>query len=89
MNINDWIVEDFDLLHLDISNDGKTVTDVFNRVKSKIEIGSTMIFEGGTEERDNIEWMLKYNKTPINSIKEEINYIVLNENFPSVSKVLL
>ena len=48
-----------------------------------------MIFEGGTEERDNIEWMLKYNKTPINSIKEEINYVVLNESFPSVSKVLL
>jgi len=55
MNINDWVVEDFDLLHLDISNDGKTVTDVFNRIKSKIENGSTMIFEGGTEERDNIE----------------------------------
>jgi len=89
MNINDWVVEDFDLLHLDISNDGKTVTDVFNRVKSKIEIGSTMIFEGGTEERDNIEWMLKYNKTPINSIKKEINYIVLNEDFPSISQILL
>ena len=89
MNINDWVVEDFDLLHLDISNDGKTVIDVFNCIKSKIENGSTMIFEGGTEERDNIEWMLKYDKTPINSIKKEINYIVLNENFPSISKILL
>jgi len=33
--------------------------------------------------------MLKYDKTPINSIKKEINYIVLNENFPSISKILL
>jgi hypothetical protein len=48
-----------------------------------------MIFEGGSVERDNIEWMKKYNKVPINSIKNIINYEVLNQNFPSISKILL
>lgn len=89
MNMSDWVVEDFDLLHLDISNDGNIISDVFNKVKNKLESGSTMIFEGGSVERDNIEWMKKYNKVPINSIKNTINYEVLNQNFPSVSKILL
>jgi hypothetical protein len=89
MNMSDWVVEDFDLLHLDISNDGNIISDVFNKVKNKLESGSTMIFEGGSIERDNIDWMKKYNKVPINSIKNTINYEVLNQNFPSVSKILL
>ena len=66
-----------------------SISDVFNKVKNKLESGSTMIFEGGSIERDNIDWMKKYNKVPINSIKNTINYEVLNQNFPSVSKILL
>ena len=43
------------------------------------------MFEGGSEERDNVEWMIKYNATPINSIKEQTNYQLLDSNFPSLS----
>jgi predicted O-methyltransferase YrrM len=54
-----------DLLHIDISNDG----DIFNKImklwQDKIRPGGVIIFEGGSAERDKIEWMVKYNKLPI------------------------
>lgn len=87
LNFKDWISEDFDLLHMDISNDGNTIVELgikcFNQLKQKKHI----IFEGGSEERDNIEWMKKYNKQPINSVKSIINYNVIEEKFPSISKL--
>ena len=44
--------------------------------------------EGGSKERDNVEWIIKYNKKPINpylmSIEE--NYkIEIIEKFPSLT----
>jgi len=54
-----------DLLHIDISNDG----DIFNQMlefwTSKMRHCGILLFEGGSEERDNIEWMKKYDKKPI------------------------
>ena len=49
-----------------------------------------MIMEGGSEERDNVEWMIKYNKpkiTPVlqkysNSVKIEVL-----EDFPSITLI--
>ena len=41
----------------------------------------------GSIERDNIEWMVKYNATPINSVKNIVDYKLLNENFPSLSVI--
>jgi len=83
MDFNDWIInpEPFDLMHLDISNTGDII---LNAYKSLPE-GSIVMFEGGSEERDNIEWMNKYNATPINSVKNITNYQILNNNFPSLS----
>jgi len=82
-DFNDWIKnpEDFDLLHLDISNTGDVLLKTYNAIpENKI-----VLFEGGSQERDNIEWMVKYKAKPINSIKSIINYEVINENFPSLS----
>lgn len=87
MNIWDWPVEDFDLLHLDVSNDGKIISDIYYKLFDKIKSKSVVIFEGGSEERDRVEWMVKHNKTPINSIKPKIEYTILNNNFPSISKL--
>ena len=58
-------------------------TLTFNHLKQKKHI----LFEGGSLERDNIEWMKKYNKQPINSVKSIINYNVIEEKFPSISKL--
>jgi len=83
MDFNDWILnpESFDLMHLDISNTGDTILNTYKALPE----GSIVIFEGGSEERDNIEWMKKYNALPINSVKSIINYQLLNNNFPSLS----
>jgi predicted O-methyltransferase YrrM len=88
-DIKDFNDFEFDLLHIDISNDGDTIEYVYELVKDYlIKNNKTMIFEGGSIERDNIEWMVKYNKRPIVDIIKNIQYKVLNNNFPSLSIII-
>jgi len=89
MDYDKWLSnpEDFDLLHLDILNTGDVVLKTYNTLKNKINNGSVILFEGGSEERDNVEWMIKYKATPINSVKQQTNYKVINSNFPSLSVI--
>lgn len=54
-----------DLLHVDLSNNGDIVRQVMEQWDEKIVQGGIILFEGGTEERDQIDWMIKYNKPPI------------------------
>ena len=69
---------EFDMAHIDISNTGEIIENVINAYPNK-----TILFEGGSKERDNIEWMVKYKLKPINPIQKEI----LNGNFPSISLI--
>ena len=87
MDYFDWLAnpEDFDIMHLDISNTGDIILKTFHSLNEKIKNGSIVLFEGGSEERDNVEWMIKYDSIPINSVKKETNYKVINSNFPSLS----
>jgi predicted O-methyltransferase YrrM len=78
-----------DILHIDISNDGEILPKVFDAWKSKIANGGLFIFEGGSKERDEIEWMMKYNKIPISNFKnslkkEEWEFITLSP-YPSLT----
>lgn len=86
-NFYDWIKnpEDFDLMHLDISNDGEIIKLAYNNLKKYLDKGSVLIFEGGTKDRDQVEWMIKYNKTPIYPLKKEIGYKILDERFPGLA----
>ncbi len=54
-----------DLLHIDISNDGDILNEMLEKWTPKVVHCGIILFEGGSEERDNIEWMKKYNKSPI------------------------
>jgi predicted O-methyltransferase YrrM len=89
MDYYNWLFnpEDFDLMHLDISNTGDVISQTYNVLKDKIEKGSIILFEGGSDERDNVEWMTKYKATPIQSIQSLTNYQVVNNNFPSLSVI--
>lgn len=89
MDYNQWLnnPEEFDLLHLDISNTGDIILNTYQSLYPQIQNGSTIIFEGGSLERDNIEWMKKYSATPINSVKRFTNYKVINSDFPSLSRM--
>jgi hypothetical protein len=80
-----------DFLHVDISNDGDTLKKVMTVWNPKLKPFGMIVFEGGSEERDNVEWMIKYNKIPIRfvlkhneTIKSDFNVFVMYP-FPSMT----
>jgi predicted O-methyltransferase YrrM len=79
--------EPFDMLHLDISNNGDTIERALTALQPQIEAGAIVVFEGGSVERDNCEWMKKYNMPPINPLQEKFNFTILDDKFPSISLV--
>ena len=78
-----------DLLHVDISNHGETYQTIFQQWAKKVT--TLMLFEGGSVDRDQVEWMLKYQKPSITKALEEIRSqypnwdIVVLEPFPSLT----
>jgi len=86
-NFEEWlkVPKDFDLLHVDISNKGDTIERLYAIVKDQIDHGSVVVFEGGSEERDNVEWMKKYNCKKLRDT--EVPFEVVNERFPSLSMI--
>jgi len=61
----------FDLIHIDISNDGEVYDFA---VKNYLPlVNKALLLEGGSVERDNVDWMIRYNKKPINSYIKSID----------------
>ena len=60
-----------DFLHIDINNDGNIFNLMMEEWTPKLRYGSIIVFEGGSEERDNIEWMKKYKRSPIKMALEK------------------
>lgn len=73
-----------DILHVDIANTGDTYKYAVNFFTRKLKSDGIMILEGGSEERDNVGWMKKYNKTPIKKFLTNscLKYKTINK-FPS------
>lgn len=59
-----------DFLHVDISNTGETVRRIMAQWDQKMVTGGIICFEGGTAERDYVDWMSKYNMPPIKTEME-------------------
>lgn len=78
--------EQFDLLHLDISNKGDTIARAYAALKDRIQNGAIVIFEGGTEERDEVEWMVKYNCKKLR--ESGVPFKVINPNFTALSMII-
>jgi len=80
--------ESIDILHVDIANDGDIYNFCVDNYYSKIVKGGIIILEGGSRERDNVEWMIKFNKKSIknvvNKLKNKYSLISI-DNFPSVT----
>ena len=87
----DYEQESVCMLHVDISNDGDVLNKIMEQWHEKLSMGGMLLFEGGSLERDEIEWMKKYNKKPIKPViqsHEILNkwYIYATYNaFPSLS----
>lgn len=83
-NFFDWVKnpEPFDLIHIDISNTG----DILDIINDHLRDKGVVLFEGGSEQRDHVGWLQKYNKKPINASRAKFQ--VINSNFPSISLLL-
>jgi predicted O-methyltransferase YrrM len=81
-----------DFLHIDISNDGEVLEKIIINWWQKMAKGGIIAFEGGSLERDNIEWMKKFNKKPIVPVlewlldAEGLSFQVFTE-FPSMTLI--
>lgn len=62
--------DSIEFLHLDISNTGETIEKYVELWHPKIRGRGIVCIEGGSEERDNVDWMKKYNHP---SIKKAIS----------------
>ena len=70
-----------DILHIDIANDGKIYDFFIKNYFKKLKKNGIAILEGGSKERDQVQWMKKYKKIKISDtltkIKEK-NYSFIN-----------
>jgi hypothetical protein len=84
--------DEVDYLHVDISNDGDVYRTVFSQWADKVT--KVMLLEGGSPARDEVEWMVKYEKPPIVDALAEIREtypqwdIVVLEPYPSLTLAL-
>ena len=67
-NIQDKSV---DILHIDIANNGDVIEFIFENYISKLSKNGIIIFEGGSQKRDQVEWMDKYNKPKLAPVLEK------------------
>jgi predicted O-methyltransferase YrrM len=77
-----------DILHIDIANNGDVYEFMFQNYVDKLKDDGIILMEGGSEERDNIEWMIKYNKSKIKPVlkKYSENYdIKIIGKIPSIT----
>ncbi len=64
--------ESIDLLHIDIANNGDVYKFAIEIYMPKIRRGGFIVLEGGSLERDNMVWMVKYNKPKITPVLKDI-----------------
>jgi hypothetical protein len=77
-----------DILHVDIANTGDVFEFAIQNYLPKVR--GLMILEGGSIERDNVEWMIKYNKPKIHPVLKKYSNdvrIAVMEDFPSITLI--
>ena len=80
-----------DMLHVDLSNDGKLLEEIVEPWLPKVNM--LTLIEGGSLERDDpkvVDWMGKYGKTPVrgwlNKIRDQYDNFTF-EPFPSLTLI--
>lgn len=88
---NNYLDKTIYLLHVDISNTGDTVREIMRLWNPKMVHNGIILFEGGSEERDQVEWMTKFNKPSIrkemntNKIIDDFYVVGTYEKYPSLT----
>lgn len=85
----DKLYKEVDILHVDVANEGTILEKIVPFWIDKVR--QLIIIEGGSKERDKVEWMIKYKKMPIKSWlkvfkskRPDIEYLTI-EPFPSIT----
>jgi len=60
--------DSIDLLHVDIANHGGVYEFALTHYWPKVKRGGLLCLEGGSAERDQVYWMKKYDKPPIQPV---------------------
>lgn len=60
-----------DILHVDLSNDGEKLEKIIPAWIDKVN--QLIIIEGGSDERDNFDWMIEFKKKPIKKWLKEFS----------------
>jgi len=77
-------ISNIDIIHIDIANNGDVFEYAVKNYLPKLSENGIMIMEGGSEQRDNVEWMIKYNKPKIQPVIKKYGLKVVG-TFPSIT----
>jgi len=64
-----------DILHIDIAKNGDVYEFAIKNYMQKLKKDGLMILEGGSKERDEVEWMNKYQKRKIRPYLDNLNMV--------------
>jgi hypothetical protein len=79
-----------DIMHIDIANNGDTYEYSIKHGLKKLSQNGILLLEGGSKQRDQVEWMDKYNKPKIQPIleKHKNDYSIITiGDFPSITSI--
>ncbi len=77
-------INNVDIIHIDIANNGDVYEYAVKNYLPKLSDNGILLMEGGSKERDNVEWMIKYKKPQIQPIIKKYGFKVIG-TFPSIS----
>ena len=77
-------INNVDIIHIDIANNGDVYEYAVKNYLPKLSDNGILLMEGGSEERDNVKWMIKYKKPQIQPIIKKYGFKVIG-TFPSIS----
>jgi glucosamine-phosphate N-acetyltransferase len=85
--------DNYDIIHVDIANNGDVYEFAINNYLDKIKDDGILLLEGGSIQRDEVQWMDKYKKRKINPYIQELVekrldlYVNVIGDFPSITIV--
>lgn len=68
----DGMEDEVDIIHIDIANTADVYKFAIEKYLPKLSKDGILILEGGSEQRDEVEWMNKYNKPKINPYLQQL-----------------
>jgi predicted O-methyltransferase YrrM len=78
-----------EIIHIDIANNGEIYEYAIQNYLPKLSSNGIIILEGGSEQRDNVAWMNKYNKLKIQPILEKYHKKYNIKTFGSLPSITL